>query len=117
MLTPTREAIQQKADEATFQLRALAAEKERAIKQNELATEIELATRQEELIRQQGANRLLAVQRDAEAERARTEAELARQDLTAASKARQAEVTATGEAEAQRIVAESLLGAERNRAG
>src|SRR5688500_7355081 len=40
--TPTREAIQQKADQATFERRALAVEKERAIKENELRTLIEL---------------------------------------------------------------------------
>src|SRR5215510_12236517 len=50
--TPTREAIQQKADEAVFQRRALAVEKERAIKENEMATEIELARQQEKLIQQ-----------------------------------------------------------------
>ena len=33
---PTREAIQQDADEATFRRRALAVEKERAIAENEL---------------------------------------------------------------------------------
>ncbi len=36
--TPTFEALQQKADEATFARRALAVEKERAIAENELAT-------------------------------------------------------------------------------
>lgn len=34
--TPTRESIQQQADQATFQRRALAVEKERAIQENEL---------------------------------------------------------------------------------
>ena len=63
--TPTREEIQQKADEATFQRRALAVEKERAIKENELQTEIELARRQEELIRQEGANQMLDAQQEA----------------------------------------------------
>jgi hypothetical protein len=67
--TPTREAVQQQADEAVFQRRALAVEKERAIKENELATEIELANRQEQLVRQQGANRLLEVDQQVEERR------------------------------------------------
>ena len=53
---PTREAIQQHADEATFQRRALAVEKERAIAENELQNRIELARREEELVAQEGAN-------------------------------------------------------------
>ena len=53
---PTREAIQQQADEATFHRRALAVEKERAIAENELQNRIELARREEELVAQEGAN-------------------------------------------------------------
>jgi len=53
---PTREAIQQRADEATFQRRALAVEKERAIAENELANRIELARREEELVAQSAVN-------------------------------------------------------------
>ena len=51
---PTREAIQQAADEATFQRRAQAVEKERAIQENELQNKIELARREEQLIAQKG---------------------------------------------------------------
>ena len=53
---PTREAIQQHADEATFHRRALAVEKERAIAENELQNRIELARREEDLVAQEGAN-------------------------------------------------------------
>ena len=53
---PTREAIQQDADKATFQRRALAVEKERAIAENELQNRIELARREEDLVAQEGAN-------------------------------------------------------------
>jgi hypothetical protein len=53
---PTREAIQQQADEATFRRRALAVEKERAIGENELQTRVELARREQELVAQEGAN-------------------------------------------------------------
>ncbi len=53
---PTREAIQQNADEATFRRRALAVEKERAIAENELQNRIELARREEDLVEREGAN-------------------------------------------------------------
>jgi regulator of protease activity HflC (stomatin/prohibitin superfamily) len=53
---PTRELIQQTADEAVFQRRAQAVDKERAIAENELQNKIELARRAEALIRQEGAN-------------------------------------------------------------
>jgi len=53
---PTRERIQQAADEATFQRRAQAVDKERAISENELQNKIELARRAEALIDQEGAN-------------------------------------------------------------
>lgn len=91
--TPTYEALQQKADEATFARRALAVEKERAIAENELATKTELARRESLLIaeeaqnarnRAQGRAEAEAIEAGAEAERirmvegARAEAERAR---------------------------------------
>jgi len=54
--TPTFEALQQKADEATFERRALAVEKERAIAENELATKTELARREKLLIAEEAEN-------------------------------------------------------------
>lgn len=54
--TPTFEALQQKADEATFSRRALAVEKERAIAENELATRTELARREKLLIAEEAEN-------------------------------------------------------------
>ncbi|GAA0280356.1 hypothetical protein LNAOJCKE_1994 [Methylorubrum aminovorans] len=91
--TPTYEALQQKADEATFARRALAVEKERAIAENELATRTELARRESLLIaeeaqnarnRAQGRAGAEGIEAGAEAERirmvegARAEAERAR---------------------------------------
>jgi regulator of protease activity HflC (stomatin/prohibitin superfamily) len=99
--TPTREEIQQKADEATFQRRALAVEKERAIKENELQTEIELARRQEELIRQEGANRMLDMQQEAERQRFETEAQVERDALSAQGKADRMRLIAGAEAQAK----------------
>jgi regulator of protease activity HflC (stomatin/prohibitin superfamily) len=54
--TPARELVQQEADRATFERRALAVESERAIAENELHNQIELARREEELIAQRGQN-------------------------------------------------------------
>ncbi len=63
---PTREAIQQKADHATFARRALAVENERAIEENELQNRIELARREEQLVEQAGANDRLRAQQEAD---------------------------------------------------
>jgi regulator of protease activity HflC (stomatin/prohibitin superfamily) len=54
--TPAREVVQQEADRATFERRALAVENERAIAENELANQVELAKREQELIKQRGEN-------------------------------------------------------------
>jgi hypothetical protein len=53
---PVREQVQQDADKATFERRALAVERERAIAENELQSKIELAKREELLVAQEGAN-------------------------------------------------------------
>jgi regulator of protease activity HflC (stomatin/prohibitin superfamily) len=76
--SPTRERIQQDADEAVFTRRAQAVDKERAIQENELANRIELAKREEELIGQQGANARQQATESAEAGRIATEAEAQR---------------------------------------
>lgn len=79
--TPTFEALQQKADEATFERRALAVDKERAIAENELANKIELARREKLLISEEAENarnratgvaEAQLVESGAEAERIRT---------------------------------------------
>ncbi|MBX9930892.1 MAG: SPFH domain-containing protein [Methylobacterium sp.] len=91
--TPTFEALQQKADAATFSRRALAVEKERAIAENELETRTELARRETLLIAREAENardraaglaEAQGLEASAEAERirlvegARAEAELQR---------------------------------------
>jgi regulator of protease activity HflC (stomatin/prohibitin superfamily) len=79
--TPTFEALQQKADQATFERRALAVEKERAIAENELANKTELARREKLLIAEEAGNartratgiaEASQVEAAAEAERIRT---------------------------------------------
>ncbi|MBN1937099.1 MAG: band 7 protein [Anaerolineae bacterium] len=114
--TPTREAIQQKADEATFQRRALAVEKERAIKENELATEIELTRRQEELIRRDGANKMLNIQQEAERGRFKVEAQVEQETVMAQGAAKQVRLRAEGEAQARSLMLDAEIEAETRRA-
>lgn len=113
--TPTREAVQQQADRAVFERRAAAVEKERTIKENELATQVELARRQEDLIRRQGANKLLDVQQAAEAQRAATVAEQERHQMEAEGASRQATARAEGEAKAKLILADAEAKGEELR--
>jgi hypothetical protein len=72
---PARERIKQESDQAAYQRRALAVEKERAIAENELQNRIELARREEQLVEQQGLNAKRQAANDAEAARIAAEAE------------------------------------------
>jgi len=67
--TPARELVQQEADRATFERRALAVESERAIAENELHNQIQLAKREQELIAQRGQNEQRRVEDAASASR------------------------------------------------
>ena len=102
--TPTREQIQQQADQATFARRALAVEKERAIEENELQNRIELARRQAQLVDQEGAN----ARRQAEevAASAKIEAEAA---------AERAAIDTTSKANAVRAIEGERLTIEKER--
>jgi regulator of protease activity HflC (stomatin/prohibitin superfamily) len=102
--TPTREAIQQQADEATFTRRAQAVDKERAIAENELANKIELARQEERLIAQEGENTQRRSTDEAGALRIATEA--------AASKR---QILAGAEASAITVTEGARVGAERDR--
>jgi regulator of protease activity HflC (stomatin/prohibitin superfamily) len=84
--TKTREKIQQEADEAMFERRALAVQKERAIAENELQNQIELAIREEQLITQQGQNEKRRIVERAEAKRIASEAEADRTRISAKAK-------------------------------
>lgn len=101
---PTRESIQQEADEATFERRALAVEKERAIQENELQNQIELAKREETLIGQRGAN---------DRRRAGEEAEAL--SIEAHGMADRKRLEAGARADGIRAVEEARVGAERER--
>ena len=96
--TPTREQLQTEADHASSQRRALAVERERAISENELQNQIELARREEQLVTQRGTNQRRTAQEAAAADTVRATAEAEREERLA-----QAHATATrlrGEAEA-----------------
>ncbi|MFG3307536.1 SPFH domain-containing protein [Streptomyces wuyuanensis] len=99
--TPAREQIQQEADRATYERRAVAVERERAIAENELASRIELARREERLVDQKGTNARREAEEGAAADAVRAEAEAAR-------KVRLAKAEAT----AAREVGEARAGAQ-----
>jgi hypothetical protein len=75
---PTRESIQQQADQASFERRALAVEKERAIAENELQNKIELTRQEETLIEQHGLNERRRVTDDVGTRKVEDEAAAAR---------------------------------------
>jgi len=89
--TPTFEALQQKADEATFERRALAVEKERAIAENELANRTELARREKLLIGEEADNA-----------RARAAGKATAQGIEAGSEAERIRTVEGARAEAER---------------
>ncbi len=64
----TRERIQGAADKATFERRAAAVEQESAIAENELASKIEIARREESLVAQHGRNERLRATEQAAAD-------------------------------------------------
>ncbi|WP_446044710.1 SPFH domain-containing protein [Streptomyces olivaceus] len=97
--TPARELIQQEADRATYERRAVAVERERAIAENELASQIELARREEQLVEQRGANSRREAQEKAAGDAVRVGAEAERAVRLAQAEAEGAR--AVGEARAQ----------------
>ncbi|WP_300429550.1 SPFH domain-containing protein [uncultured Nocardioides sp.] len=105
--TPTREQVQQEADRATFERRAVAVERERAIGENELQTQIELARREEQLVAQRGANARREAEENAVAGGVAAEAEARRTVTLAEARAEGTRLAgaAQGDAEAARVAA------------
>ncbi|MEM7325832.1 MAG: SPFH domain-containing protein [Actinomycetota bacterium] len=97
--TPVREELQQEADRATFERRALAVEQERGISENELQNRIELAKREEELVTQEGANQQKRVADAAEASRIQAVAES--ENIEVRGRAEAATIRELGAAEAE----------------
>jgi len=94
--TPTREAVQQDADRATYARRAVAVEQERAIAENELQSRIELARREEQLVNQKGANDRRAAELDAAAKLVTSQGQTDRARLAAESDRVREEAKADG---------------------
>jgi regulator of protease activity HflC (stomatin/prohibitin superfamily) len=99
--TPTREQVQQDADRATYERRALAVERERAIAENELQSKIELARREAQLVEQQGRNERSRATEAAAASRIEAEGQAERQQLLAEAEAASTRVVGLAEAEAE----------------
>lgn len=99
--TPAREQIQQEADRATYERRAVAVERERTIAENELASQIELARREEQLVEQRGTNTRREAEESAAADGVRAEAEAARTVRLAGAEAEAARQVGAARAEAQ----------------
>ncbi len=99
--TPAREQIQQEADRATYERRAVAVERERAIAENELDSQIELARREEQLVDQRGTNARREAEEHAAADGVRAEAEAARSVRLARAEAEGARELGDARAQAQ----------------
>ncbi len=97
--TPTREAVQQDADRATYERRAVAVERERAIAENELQSKIELARRQNQLVEQDGTNARRQAELEASAQLVTAQGQAEREQVTAASNADAARLAAAAKAE------------------
>ncbi len=110
--TPAREQIQQEADRATYERRAVAVERERTIAENELASRIELARREEQLVEQRGTNARREAEESAAADAVRAEAEAARTVRLADAEATRSVRLARAEAEGAREVGEARAQAQ-----
>ncbi|CAN5480837.1 SPFH domain-containing protein [soil metagenome] len=127
--TPARERVQAESDRATYERRGLAVDRERVIAENELANQIELARREEQLVTRRGQNdrqratelaAAEAIAAQAAAERDRLAAEVATEqqrllavtaaegeDLQGAALARTATLIGHAEAETQAATLEA----------
>ncbi len=99
--TPAREQVQQDADKATYGRRALAVERERAIAENELQNQIELARREELLVAQRGLNERRRAEEQVAAARIQAVSEAERQGLLAEAQAEATRLVGLAEAEAE----------------
>ena len=108
---PARELIQQQADRAGFERRAEAVNRERAIAENELQNRIELATREEQLVAQQGANERRRAQESAEAEKIAALAEAERVKISSVAEAERVRIAAAAHADHTRQMGEAEAAA------
>jgi regulator of protease activity HflC (stomatin/prohibitin superfamily) len=101
--TPVREQLQSEADRAVYERRAVAVERERTISENEMASQIELATRREHLVSQEGANARREAEEKAAAGLIDARASAERQGITTSAEANR--IRLVGEAAAAREAA------------
>jgi regulator of protease activity HflC (stomatin/prohibitin superfamily) len=111
--TPARERVQQEADRATYERRALAVERERAISENELQSQIELAAREEQLVARRGANERRRATEQAAAARIEAEAQAGRSRLLAEARAETTRLVGVAEADAERARMAAYDGVDR----
>lgn len=102
--TPTRESVQQEADRATYERRAVAVERERAIAENELQSKIELARRNNQLVEQDGANARRSAELNAAAQLVTTQGQAERDQVSAVSAAEAARLASAAKAEGTRAI-------------
>ncbi|MFK4083817.1 SPFH domain-containing protein [Kribbella sp. NPDC020789] len=111
--TPTREMVQQAADKATYERRAMAVERERSIAENELQNQIELARREEQLVNQRGQNERMRATEAAAAGQIETQAAAGRQRALAESEADAKRVIGAAEAAAEQALLEAYAGLDQ----
>ncbi len=115
LATPTREEAQTRADRATYQRRADAVERERAIAENELQSKIELARREEQLVDQRGANARRRAESEAATALVAAEAEARRNELSAAAEAGRDRALSAARAAGVEEIGRAQAGAEAAR--
>ncbi|MEM9582163.1 MAG: SPFH domain-containing protein [Pseudomonadota bacterium] len=106
---PTFESLQQKADEATFSRRALAVDKERAIAENELQNQIELASRRKDLIAREDANARSEAEAKAGAKRIMAEADSAAKIVGAEAEAKRIRAVEQAAADMEKARMEAIV--------
>jgi len=112
--TPTREQVQADADKATYARRAVAVERERAIAENELASKIELATREANLVTQEGNNQRRRAEEDAAAAAIAAEAAAERTTVMANASAEETRTLGAAQAEAESAKLAAYAGVDQN---
>lgn len=111
--TPTREQVQADADKATYARRAIAVERERAIAENEIASKIELATREENLVTQEGNNQRRQAEEDAAAAAITTQGKAERATVMANASAQEMRTLGAAQAEAETAKLAAYAGVDQ----
>jgi regulator of protease activity HflC (stomatin/prohibitin superfamily) len=111
--TPTREQVQADADKATYARRAIAVERERAIAENELASRIELATREADLVTREGNNQRRRAEEDAAAAAIAVQAAAERTTVMANASAQETRTLGAAQAEAETAKLAAYTGVDQ----